>query len=179
MFEDRVLQIIQSYGTVFAAVGAVYFGYAQYQINKRLKDIQDFVALSIVLFVVENSPKIQIKNVGRINLYLHRWEIGGHNETYQHARLLGVGPELSFIVAVPDSYLVGVEMPVKLYLTDEYGQKYLSTGVVALDQQQIQVAPQSEIGQTSQQEQAAIKQFIVRGNIRAWSYRTIKFNWHL
>lgn len=176
MFEDKVLQIISSYGTLFAALGAVLFGWMQYNINRRLQRLSDYVAVSIVPFAVEGIPKIQIRNVGKINLYLHKWEIGGRSETYTTPRLLGCGPELFFVVSPPDT--LSVEMPMKMYLTDEYDQKYISTGSVIIDiDSQSMITPDQQ-GVAPQQLQA-LQQFQIRGNVRAWSYKTKRFNWKI
>lgn len=174
MFEDHFLQIIQSWGTLLAAAGAGVFGWKQYQINKRLQKLSDFVAISIVPFALDNAPKIQIRNVGRINLYLHRWEIDGSNETYGKSRLLACGPELFFVIPVPD--ILGLEMPMKMYLTDEHGQKYISTGTVVIDPQPVSITIPQAQDSTPQQLQA-VQQLMMRRNVRAWSYKTQKYNW--
>ena len=58
---------------VVTATGAVVFGIWQVLINKRLAKVQDFIALSIVPDSV--SGKIKLLNTGKINLYIHAFEI--------------------------------------------------------------------------------------------------------
>jgi len=53
-------------------MAGIYFGWKQYQINKRMKELADYVAVSIIPLP---GFQLQIKNVGRINLYLHKWEM--------------------------------------------------------------------------------------------------------
>ncbi len=165
-----------SLGTIGAAFGAGWFGWKQHEINRRLKDIQDFVAVSILGFFAENEPKLQIKNVGRINLYLHKWEIGGSGEIYKKPRLLGCSPDLSFMVPVPNQ--PSTEMSVKIYLTDEYGQRYVSEGSVII-QSRMSSSIQNQTTDSTQAQQQAEQQFLLQQRIFSWSYRTMKRKWLL
>ncbi len=163
--------------TLIAAFLAGIFAYYQYQINKRVVQLQDYVAITIVPFVVDNIPRIQVFGVGRTNLYLHKYEIDGVNETYSEARLLACGSNMAFIIPVPQ-HKPNTEMPVRFYLTDEFGDKYISTGAIIIDQQfQVQPSPVPNPEQQTPAQVQATQQLIMRSNIRAWSYKTEKYEW--
>ncbi|MFZ3057722.1 MAG: hypothetical protein WA092_01620 [Minisyncoccales bacterium] len=161
--------------TLLAASAAGVFAYFQYRINQRAIELQDYVAITIIPFSVSNVPHIQVLNAGRTNLYLHKYEIDGTNDTYIPARLLACGTSTAFNIQVPQNR-PNVEMPVKFYLTDEFGKKHLSTGAVVIDTLILPQATVQSEQPTPIQSQAA-QQFIVRSNIRAWSYKTERYDW--
>ena len=152
-----------------------WFAYVQNKINGRLKKLQDYVGISIVPFSVDSTFKLQIKNIGKQNLYLHKFEINSTGETYEKPRILACGSDTVFIVNIPNNIL-GIEMPVRLYVTDESDEKYISTGSVVVDPTPVQLPQPLNI---TGQEQQAVQQFVIRGNVRAWSYKMEKFNWNI
>lgn len=162
------------------ALFAIGFAWYQYKINKRLQDLQDYVAISIVPVVTENSPRLKLLNTGKLNLYLHKYEIDGNSQTYEKPRLLACAPETWFLLPVPN--IASLEMPVRLYLKDDFEQKYITTGAAIIDAKQINVnqniAATGTEPQLREQEQT-IKQLLLQGNIRAWTYKTEKFDWKI
>lgn len=182
----RVTEVI---GTILAAGGALWFGWSQNEINKRMRALSDYVAVNIVGFILRDDatgqprPMVQIKNVGKLNLYLHKYEIGGATETYKQARLIDCSGDIFFSAAVPITMgqLGMQELPVKLYLTDEFDVKYLYQGAIETRQSVQSVQNQLPvISGTPQQDQAA-QQFVLQAGmgIRAWSYKTEKFDWKI
>jgi len=170
-----VLQI----GTIIAAS---IFALWQVLINKRLKELQDYVAISII---PKPDFQLQIMNVGKINLYVHKWEIGTFTETFSRAILIPAAAP-SFLLISLSSPPMG-QHPVKIYLTDESGKKYLSTGEVVIEPIAIrplsqilprpELEPSKEETQTSVSPQAQVVNIMAR--MRAWSYKTEKYNWEI
>ena len=176
-FIKDILNIIGILGT---AVGAIWFGWNQTQINKRLQELQDYVAISII---PQPEFQLQIINVGKINLYVHKWEIGNFTETFSKAILIPAAAPAFLLISL--SSLPMGQHPVKIYLTDEFGKKYLSTGEVVIEPIAIrplsQMLPHSETPpsdgstQTVNLPQAQVVNITAR--MRAWSYKTEKYNW--
>ncbi len=181
--EAVILRYIEVISFFIAAIGAVYFGYRQTQINKRMKELQDYVAISII--PITNSPgnyELQIMNVGKINMYLKKFEIGQVSNTFpeEKERLISVGGNPFYRVPIVN-FQMGQEMDIKLYLLDEFKNKYLSTGGIIIDAiVATSSTPQGEQHtQSSQQGPINIGgvPVIIPGNARAWSYKTERYNW--
>ena len=158
------------------AAGLVYFAWRQTQINKRMKDLADYVAISI-------SPagtwQVQILNVGRSNLYLHKWEIGSQNETFVKPLLMPVEGKSQILISMPPDQM-GQKLA-KFYLTDEVGEKYLATGEVVVEPTSVQVpnAITTPLNQNQSQETITMNNVPIQigFRMRAWSYKTEKMNW--
>ena len=149
------------------AIGAIFFALWQTLINSRLKKIQDYVSISLVPTkdTFTNEFQLQIKNVGKINVYLYKYEIGEQTHSFENARLIASGSDTFYVVNVPINNL-NKELPVKTYLRDEFNNKYLTTGAIIIDAITL-------VNEGAQQLQSPS----VRLSLRAWSYRTEKFNW--
>ena len=172
--DNTLLSYLNVVGIWIAAIGAVYFGYRQYQINKRMQELADYVAVSIS---PQENFTLQLSNVGRSNLYLHKWEIGSLNETYVKPWLLPA--------EIKSKILIGLHPPqvgqhlAKFYLTDEGNQKFVATGEVAIEP----IAFQLPISTTPPQQQEAGTQISgfqplnVQLRMRAWAYKTEKYEW--
>lgn len=180
--DEITLRYIEVLVPIAVAIIAVYFVYIQTRINNRLKKIQDYVAVSIV---PDNSGAIKIMNVGKINLYLKKAEIGGEIQNYKRAILISVGISPFFIIPIKN-IIPNIEMPVKLYLFNEFGKKYLTEGEVAIDAipvntRQISINGQ-QINQKEEQEtsnQETPTQIPLKLITRAWTYKTKKYNWKI
>jgi hypothetical protein len=125
---QNILNLIQTVVSVIMTGLLVYFSYRQTQINKRIRELADYVAISIT-----PGPNFQlnIMNVGRVNLYLHKWEIGSLSETFVKPWLLPVeGRSIITINLLPPP--IGQHLA-KFYFTDEKGEKYLSEGEVVIE----------------------------------------------
>lgn len=160
---------------ILAAGALIYFAYRQYQINKRLKDLADYVAISIIPGMQE---QLRITNVGRVNLYLHKWEIGSLSETYVKPWLLPTEGKSEIIITL--SGQIGQHLA-KFYLTDETDQKYLSSGEVVIEPIAFQLPisttpPQVQEGNIPQAS-GGVQPISVQLRMRAWSYKTEKYNW--
>jgi len=80
-------------------------------------------------------------------------------------------------VNLPSPFKVGVEMPAKLYLNDEFGQKYVSEGAVIIDVASMNIFPQGQQSalpptQITPAQQTAQPQVLM--TVRALSYKTEK-----
>ncbi len=159
----------------FTAFGALTFGFWQIMINDRLKKLQDYAAIT----VVPVSNKLQLTNVGKINLYLHKYEIGSDYDSFSKGMLMPVGGSgvPSLLIQIKN-FLPNQKMPAKFYLTDELGIKYLSTGEVIVEQTGIIPANQivqDATGNIQQIQAGATLQF----EVKAWTYKMEKYNWKL
>jgi len=173
-----ILDFLSTLGVLGTAVGAIIFGLKQTQINKRLNELQDYVAISIVPFFDGNDPKLQVVNAGKVNLYLKKYEIGNLTDTFTIEKLIACGSGNPFYILPVPNNIIGRELGVKLYLYDEFGNKYISTGGLVIDS--FPVAGQQQIPAviTANQPQP-LAQMILRTNIRGWSYKTEKYNWEI
>ncbi len=177
---ENILRYIEAFSLFFAAGGAIYFGWRQTQINKRMKELQDYVAISII---PKPDFQLQIMNVGKINLYVHKWEVGTFTETFSQAILIPAAAP-SFLLISLSSPQMG-QHPVRIYLTDESGEKYLSTGEVAIEPiairplSQMSPRPESTLpGEGTQTLGSPQTQVVnITTRMRAWSYKTEKYNW--
>jgi len=171
--QEIILRYLEVGGIVGAAIGALIFGWKQYQINKRMQELADYVAVSIIPL---KDFKLQIMNVGRVNLYIHKWEAGSLSNTYVKPLLIPTEAKSSIIINF-QTPLLGQHL-LKIYLTDEKDQKYLSTGEIVIEPIALQL-PLAATAPQVQQEPPATPQ--ISGNIttqmRAWSYKTEKYNW--
>ena len=136
--------------------------------------MQDYVAISTAPF----GMQLQIMNVGKINLYLHKYEIGTATESYSKPLLIPVGNNAFLLVPIK-SHVLDKNMNVKLYLIDELGEKYFSEGEVMVKEITI---PQPIVQGTLQSEATAAPatEPIRRPQATsAWSYKTVRSNWKL
>jgi hypothetical protein len=160
-------------------LAAFYFAWLQYKINDRLRKLEDYVATSIVPDP-QGKLALQFVNVGKVNLYLKKYEIGNLVVTFNKEVLLVCGTgNPNFFVNLPATFIAGMEMPVKLYLSDEFGQKYISEGAVVIDVVSVN-APQTQQPVLSPapitpSQQSPQPQVLV--GPRAWSYKTEKRKW--
>lgn len=162
---------------LFTAGGLIYFAWRQTQINKRMQELADYVAISIS---PANSFQLQVMNVGRVNLYLYKWEIGSMSATFVKPLLMPTDGKSNILISVQPPQL-GQHLA-KFYLTDEAGEKYLSTGEVAVEPVAFQL-PQTttlpQIQESGQNQTSGIQpiNINVQLRMRAWSYKTEKCNW--
>lgn len=167
-------------GVLGTGIGALLFGWKQTQINKRMQELQDYVAISII---PKPELRLQIMNVGKINLYVHKWEIGLLTENFPKAILIPAAAP-SFLLTSLSSLSIG-QHPVKIYLTDESGKKYLSTGEAIIEPIAIhplsQVLPHPETPPVDDGTQTVnivqAQTMDIKIKMRAWSYKTEKYNW--
>jgi len=158
-------------------IAAIIIGWVQVRINNRLKELQDFVAVAII---PRENLQLQLTNVGKVNLYLHKWEVGSATENYKKAVLIPTSAMSSLMITVPPQLGSNV---LKLFLTDEKNEKYLSTGEVIVEP--ISVRPISYMQTQKEQEVIKTSGIIpenlnqITVNLRAFSYKTQKYNWKI
>ena len=165
---------------ILTAGGLIYFAWRQTQINKRMQELSDYVALSIMPAV--SGFSIEILNVGRANLYIHKWQIGSLSETYVKPLLLPTEAKSKISINYPPQQ-VGQHVA-KLYLTDETDQKFISTGEVVVEPVAFQLplsATQPQGISTDQNSTTPNTGNVlnVQLRMRAWSYKTEKENWNI
>lgn len=147
MKEQITKFLLENWFQVLTILAALYFGWRQTVINKRLKDLQDFVGISLIpgKEYIEEIRDGEVKkvginsyfkflNVGRINLYLHKIEIiNGENDavvnvsnTLNPPRLLPIGTLDSGYYWYPIPSGLPSNFRIKLFLTDEFDKKWIS-----------------------------------------------------
>lgn len=158
--------------------GLVYFAWRQTQINKRMQELADYVAVSMIPDPSGNL-QLQIMNVGRSNLYLHKWEVGSISETLVKPWLLPTDAKAKILIAIQPPQ-VGQHLA-KFYITDENNQKYISTGEVSIEPVAFQLptltTPPQIQDNTQNQVSGSQPVVNIQLRMRAWSYKTEKYNW--
>jgi len=146
----------ESYSLIIAfitMVGAIIFAGWQIKINRRLQKLNDFVALSILPDT--NTGKIKLLNTGKINLYIHGFEINGVKNKFDQGRLISSATLDSAYYWLPtDSVPPEGKFDIKIYLMDEFNKKFITTGQ----------------GQSSKVDQG-------KSWVTVWTLRTEKTNW--
>jgi len=104
-------------------VAIVIIGIFQIKINHKLTKLEGVVAIN----AEPNGNKITIRNVGKVNLYLHKFETLGNNHSFKKPRLIALNSW--YWIPFPNlSAFTSNESEFKLYLTDEFNKKYIFTG---------------------------------------------------
>lgn len=183
--DEISLRYIEVISFIVTASGALYFGYIQKKINekqisinKKLVELQDYVAVSLVPFAV-GEKKIKVMNVGKINLYLKKYEIGSSTETFNDELLIPAGSNPFLIIQLKDVE-DNKKNPVKLYLKDEFNKKYIAKGEVIVEYIQVNTI-QHDI-QYNPDGTSNIKQLpktITVPQVSAWAYKMTKYDWKL
>lgn len=141
-----------------------------------MQELSDYVAISII----PQGNKLQIMNVGRVNLYIHKWEIGSVTETYVKPILIPIDAKSSVLISLqppqPGQHLA------KIYLTDDSEKKYLATGEVVVEPvgfQMASVAAQPQVSPEPQQtsQTGGSPQLTISFQMRAWAYKTERYEW--
>jgi hypothetical protein len=117
------------------AVGAVVFALWQILINKRLQRLQDYVAVAAV---PHKDGKIELLNTGKINLYLHGFDIWGKVMQQQalkvrfgKSRMIPAGAgDAAYYWIDPPPNLEKIQGPYdfdfRLFLKDEFEKEWIS-----------------------------------------------------
>jgi hypothetical protein len=166
-FENRqvVLGIVQAALLLATFLGALYVGLKQNEINDRLRILQDYVAVSAV---PGPSGTIKLINAGKMNIYLWGFDMPGNNPRFQKPRLIPAGTMESAWYWInppvpPDSTKGKYKFDFKLYLSDEYNNKWVSEHG-------------GEVERTALKEKG--KQTAIY-ELTMWSYKTYRFEWSL
>lgn len=98
-------------------------GYFQIKINFKLTELESTTAIN----AEPNEKTIKLVNVGKVNLYLHKFETFGNNHTFKSPRMIALNSW--YWIPSPDlTSLKGSECEFKLYLTNDFNKKYIFTG---------------------------------------------------
>ena len=159
-----LIKILTPVATIFIGVWQIKINTNQVRINARLKQLQDYVAIAVV--PVKEEGRINLLNVGKINLYLWKFDMPGNLHEFEKPRLIaaGSGDAAYYWIPAPpkDSLKVGQEFEFKFYLTDEFDRQWVSEHGGSVDKE-VEV------------EQDGKKVSAITG--RVWSYRTYEKTW--
>lgn len=173
--EELLLRYIEVGSFLIAALGAVYFGWRQTQINKRLKELEDYAAISIV----PSGTQLLIMNVGKINLYLKKYDIGLNTENFRDPLLIPAGTgQYSNIKISLTNFFPAMELT--LYLVDELGEKYLTRGKVFTTAIPVQPTSDGASTQTPATVPSNLPAQPMRiAEMNVWVFKTVKFPWNI
>jgi len=136
-------------------LAAVVFAIWQIFINRRLKKLNDFVAVAIV--PNPEGKNIKLLNTGKINLYIYGFEINGTAKLFDKGRLLSSASLDSAYYWLPINNIPQSGFfPIKIWLTDEYDTKYITLGE----------------GLSNKRDDGTIE-------ITVWTFKTYKEKWKL
>lgn len=165
------MDVLQLLNTIFVgctvviaivAVAAAYrVGLRQIEINNRLLKLQDFVAVS----VAPNKDTIALWNTGNSNLYMWGFDMPNNNQRFDKPRLISKSTVANYWIPSPNFGKISTTtyFDFKLYLTDEYGNKWISeNGGKAIP---------TKIIKDEREEDIVI--------IKIWSYKTKRIDWKL
>lgn len=119
-----IWEIITAIATAIAAIGAVYFGWIQTKINKRIQALQDYVAVSFIPY----EDKIKVLNTGKLNVYLYRFVIGERTVGFDKPRMIPANAGDASWYWIPLNGITVGEFQIYLYFKDEFGKKYKADG---------------------------------------------------
>ncbi|MDX1607662.1 MAG: hypothetical protein R3251_00420 [Candidatus Spechtbacterales bacterium] len=134
---------------LFVAVTVLSFAFVQIALNRRLIQLQDYVAVSIV--PDPTTPRgIRFYNTGKLNVYIHRIEVRdgetneliGATEIFNNPRLLPAGTldESYYWYPIPEEVKIGQQISLVLLATDEFDRRWLSShGGVMLGEKDLRV----------------------------------------
>ena len=146
-------------------VAIVFVGILQWSINKRLTDLQDYVAIAVV---PGEHGKIKLLNTGKLNIYMYKIElVPGYVEDYtKKPRLLsaGSGESAWYWLNPPSNINKDQELTLKIYVKDELNRKWVSEHGGICD------------GDVTIEEENKKVSFKI---LRIWSYGTRRFAWKL
>ena len=144
---------------LLAAWLAFLVGQNQNGIDSRLLQLQDYVAIS----VTPNGDSIALWNTGNSNLYMWGFDMPGNDQRFDKPRLVSRSTVANYWIPAPNLGKVSTttSFGFKLYLTDEYGNKWISENGGE--------ATPTKITRDEKEVDAVA--------IKVWSYRTMKENW--
>ncbi|MDB4940254.1 MAG: hypothetical protein JWO40_679 [Candidatus Doudnabacteria bacterium] len=170
-----VLQILNTIFTGFTVIVAIIavilafkIGQKQNEINNRLLSLQDYVAISFI--PDSRNGVIKLLNTGKSNLYLwgFDWSFNSANNNYHYekARLISAGTNDSSYYWIPlpkniDKISTTTNFDIKLYLEDDYGNKWVSEGG----------------GEANPIKIMSDEKEVPAAAITIWSYKTYKDKW--
>ncbi|MDR3510005.1 MAG: hypothetical protein P4L73_00085 [Caulobacteraceae bacterium] len=176
-FWQLVVMSIQAGLMLATLLVAAAIGARQNEINGRLQQLQDFVAIS----VTPGDSQILLKNTGKVNLYLWGFYFPGNHHKFNRPRLIAAGsPDSAFywLPAPSINAIHGTEFELKLYLTDEFDHKWIADAggeVTILPAQPATTAPKARRTKAAPSAAPPLQTAIMK----VWSYRTYRDNWTL
>ena len=142
-----------------AAWLAFLVGQNQTEINSRLLQLQDYVAIS----VTPNKDTIALWNTGNSNLYMWGFDMHGNDQRFIKARLISRSAVANYWIPAPNLGKISTTtfFEFKLYLTDEYGNKWVSENGGE--------ANPTKVTNDGKEADAIV--------FKVWSYKTTKTDW--
>jgi len=124
---NETTTIISLFIQALIGLGAVTFAFLQWRINRRLKQLQDFVSISV--HYEDKLTCLTVLNVGKSNLYVYKYEFAGKTESMERGELipLDVAVEATYRIIIPiEELIMHTVYTLKLYVSDGGKKKYIS-----------------------------------------------------
>ncbi len=146
---------------IVAVVAAYMIGQKQNEINGRLLALQDYVAI----YIIPGDGVINMFNTGKSNVYMWGFDMPGNDQRFTKARLISAASVYPYWVPLPNLGKISTttDFEFKLYLTDEYGNKWISEN------------GGDETPKTITKDGKEVSAY----EFRVWSYKTYKSDWQL
>lgn len=110
---------------IFAAILAFVVSQNQVEISDRLLKLQDYVAISVT---PGQESTVALWNTGKANVYMWGFDMPNNNIRFNKPRLISPSTVANYWIPAPNlgeiSETTGFDF--KLYLTDEYDNKWIS-----------------------------------------------------
>jgi hypothetical protein len=147
---------------LLAAWLAFVVGLNQNTINSRLLQLQDYVAISVAPGA---ESTIALWNTGNSNLYMWGFDMPNNDQRFDKPRLISRSAVANYWIPAPNlgDISTTTNFDFKLYLTDEYGTKWISENGGE--------ANPTKINKDGKDVNAVY--------IKVWSYKTIKVDWEI
>lgn len=127
---------------MFVALAVLSFAFVQISLNRKLIQLQDYVALSMV--PDPNTPRsVRFYNTGKLNMYIHRIEVRDSQtdklivstDVFKNPRLVPAGTlEQSYYwYPIPKEAPEDKEAMIVILLSDEFDRKWLSSNGVLIN----------------------------------------------
>ncbi len=154
--------IFTGFAVIVAIVAAYKVGQKQNEINARILALQDYVAISAT---PGQDGTVALWNTGKSNLYLWGFDMPSNNIRFDKPRLISVSDVANYWIPAPNFGKIATttNFEFKLYLTDEYQNKWVSEAGGE--------AHPTKITQDGKEVEVII--------IKVWSYTTHKEEWTL
>lgn len=133
---SNVVLALSTLFMMLATVALSVFTYFQWRVNSRMQQVSDVVAISVV---PNNDGNIRLLNVGNSNVYIHRIEFTAVSQgsrmqerlhIYPRSRMIpaNAGDSSYYWIGSPMGLRDGEEFLLKIYLTDEFENKWIAEG---------------------------------------------------
>lgn len=162
-FVTMMATIVAAVAACLAALWAKDIGKRQNEINSRFLSLQDYTAISVI--PDSENGVLKVMNVGNTNLYIWGFDILNDIQRMPRPRLISVGTHDASYYWIPVPVIKDLSKKIKfdfkLYLTDEFDQKWISEN--GGEGEPIKIEKNNEL--------------VDAFSIKVWSYKMYRYDW--